>query len=1060
MFKLVGVNEQDGQKAFAILNTEDGQIEAITEKDMKIGLNYNLSIEGASLSEAGDIVFDTSLLFTEDDEDDYDTEYESEYEDDEEDEEDEEWYDDSSDEIDVQVERYARELTRICEKSPEELVNILTEVYEQSSDVVLIQGTSQEYGVVQFRTKYDEDEADYIWGIDNEWYDDLDEAIDDFIGYIDDSDGTDTYGDDTEDEEDDSEDYEDEYEEELSQEELDEINGEQWEEATNGAVYFDGEEYVYKTNKIILPPFNNGNFANPDRKFWGNVADFNFEDDDESDGLTGEDKKDLSVQSKLFTYLDEPKMQLLQKYFLYISQFVFELDRGNVALKPSKKADFDAVKAEGRDLSHQWYYAGFIDTAYRGTSVCPNCGVRLRYNAISSCCHMPVYRLDVERDGKKALVNDEGKALGVWKRTHNGQCIKCGSKCDCVRTKVGTRDIDRNSNDLICANCGEVVKQSNHYCTLNHQTRFIHLAWDITNSDMETFNGQVIDADINEIIESKDCIKFGLDCVADFFEIAKDSEAFKVLQKVQQTCIKDMTEMAEIYEQYNGDISEVNNSFIILDKLVPILQLKGVKYTFMKKNTYIPTRLLKLYIDMRKEGILIPRSMIQFIRDYLVDWDMTERKFSDGAKNFPYLKQSIGCIGGAKKGKSNSDCVDRVALVLEDGWKKPDELIKQWKEGYASSWEMPRNFVSRYLTAFFLYKICGYYQYDAEKYTDEGGRGKGHQKELDEFYTSLNFGTDGKFNSIEYTYEYVELLNQALPYLYFSDYSLDLAGKMRKLYMTKGYGTERDYSANIDRVVRHSYDSFIKEVIDAYDSTILEKIDKLEELFNYKRKRQIKLDNITYTLQDYMNDVKPLVDYLTEKAQNFGAFADSYIEEIIDKENEAILIRKQEEEQERQRELDKMRMEEELNKQTQTQLPQQQVSQPSNQPATTQKEVIEWLSNANLDNFKGEFALKILKSVKGKTSCSDKQFKYLVDLYEKASGNKYGGTVSGGKMDSAVPITDEDIKVIDYMLAHRDLLDERTLAIISSVKNYGKATDKQRKYVDDAIAKYKEVNGQ
>lgn len=479
-------------------------------------------------------------------------------------------------------------------------------------------------------------------------------------------------------------------------------------------------------------------------------------------------------------YLSASQKRLLQKYYMLISQYVFKLDFGSANLSGAKKEAFDAL---GRDASHQWVYAGLVDMGYKGTKYCPNCGAKLIAHGVSSCCRQPLVTFtkkigNIKNNRQWHFVGytDENGVEGTWRRTTNGNCKHCGGRCSVVTEAVGTKKLDRSKQGgMICDNCGIYVPQSHNYCTMNHSTRYVHIAWDISSAPLEeTLYGQLLTSDIEELIESGHAIKFGLECVADFFDIAKDSEAFKSLKHVQEICVKDMEEMLEIYatDEVEGKtgVADINASFVLLDNLRDKIKLACNKMVFLQKDPLLPVKILDIYKEMRESQMLVPSSLIRFIRDFLIDWTWGDERWR--ASSLAGGEMSMFNIFGRNMNKSLKDtCIgilDKTCTTVTMLFGKPknynlrellgrvtdmrfiklnirgrySSLNKSTSASISSEYRyiiggqlnddvflgtymntIVGDFLFTYISYLLVYKICGGYGYEesSKKYNLEGG---------------------------------------------------------------------------------------------------------------------------------------------------------------------------------------------------------------------------------------------------------------------------------------------------------------------------------------------------
>ena len=454
-------------------------------------------------------------------------------------------------------------------------------------------------------------------------------------------------------------------------------------------------------------------------------------EEDEVEKVAGGD----STESRLYEFLNDTQRNYLQEYYLYISKRIFNLERGVNDLTVKRKTDLDGV----RNTGGTWVYAGFIDMGYAGTSRCPYCGEILSKTSLSTCHNAPIVNL---RGGK---TDKKGKTkMRYVARTHNGLCSYpgCTSRCSVVTSTVGVRELDRSRQQgVICQSCGHNIPQSSHYCTFNDPVRLMHIAWDVSTSDLEqNFYGQFIDDGIEKLINSNNCIKFGLGCVAEFFDISKTSEAFIALRNVQNVCIKDMSQLEEEYNKGPAQGHRISCSFGFLDSIVDKLLIVASREALIKGDTALPYKLLVLYKQMRLAGMIIPKSFIQFIRDLLLDWDC--HKFVDG--NSKGRMGRIGSLYGTKltdKGKAQVN--ERVCLMLNGvvGARKDD--MYSWVVSAYPTHNLNKihKLLNSYTTAMLVYKICGYYAYNALTQTDEGGRSNdesgSHATSLRYFYREI-----------------------------------------------------------------------------------------------------------------------------------------------------------------------------------------------------------------------------------------------------------------------------------------------------------------------------------
>ena len=310
-----------------------------------------------------------------------------------------------------------------------------------------------------------------------------------------------------------------------------------------------------------------------------------------------EDNQDDSTLTKLQSLLNDDQNKLIRDYIFYLSRRAFELNKGEVSINDITKKKIDKLKDIKKGGT--WVYAGMVDYGYMGSSICPHCGSRMSNTAVSKCCNDIVFtnshKVRLLHDyinpstGEVVLVKGQIKAKSaikkilddnsitnfeegtdyerLYNRTYNGKCNSCGSTCACITRDAitSTKKNREKQHGIICSNCGKELVQQTHYTTFGDQVRYVHILWNIEDSDLETdFYGQLVNNSLEKVLESKKCIKFGLDNAANMLGIAKGSMAYQALQLAQKASIEDI---AEMYAQLSSTSYKINNtdSFSISD---------------------------------------------------------------------------------------------------------------------------------------------------------------------------------------------------------------------------------------------------------------------------------------------------------------------------------------------------------------------------------------------------------------------------------------------------------------------------------------------------------------
>ena len=695
-------------------------------------------------------------------------------------------------------------------------------------------------------------------------------------------------------------------------------------------------------------------------------------------------EQEESTESKLYSYLSEEQINALQEYYLYISERIFKLERGVSDLPVKRKADLSAI----RNTGHTWVYAGFVDMGYAGTSKCPHCGARLRNTALSACHHAPVVKIRAASRSKKK-VNDE--RAGTVERTFNGVCSapNCRAHCSVVTDTVGVRKIDRSRQvGIICEKCGNEVPQSSHYCTFNDPVRYMHIAWDTYSADLDqNFYGQFANEKIEALINSANTIKFGLECTAEFFDIAKDSNAFAALKDVQEVCKKDMALLEEEYAQGETHCQEIMNSFTILDSYIDKLTVFASKRLMLAGDDRLASRLFTVYKKLRKLGVVPPKSLIQYIRDFLVDWQT--HKFVD-SPNAGVLG-SVGTLYGARSNDRNA-CKERFAYTLDGLYGKrakvfADSIIAEDFDYVTDLMAIYNAFVDM-----FIYRICGYYAYDGVKWGDEGGKdrdkdGNGtHALALKAFRRGYAMRMPKDFT---FDHDYFGKLLDCFALL-------KEAEKYRKFQFIHGFVRGGEI-VEVESRTDNNYDRCLWEDSHPYarykDGVLKEAVKSLSRYNNRLRGT---------TIDEAYNKLSELVALFQQAEQEYP----EYERQVLEQETRGTAPEIE---------------------------------------CKTPREVLDWLFAQTFDDKiskESDLERQILETLRrsGKEP-TPKQFKYIVRFFERISGSTYKGEELEEK---GIENPDEMLKAVDYIVANRPSgVPAHTLAICETIAKSRKISPRQ-----------------
>lgn len=540
------------------------------------------------------------------------------------------------------------------------------------------------------------------------------------------------------------------------------------------------------------------------------------------------------------------------------------------------------------------------------------------------------------------------------------------------------------------------------YCTLGHPLRYMHLAWDVTTSDIETaFFGEDYNDDFEDAINSNNCIVFGIKCVADFFEV--DSECIQALQRAQRESLKDMAIMYQYYA--DGNAQEVSDSFKLLDEVMKVLRVNDGKKMLFDKDTKttIPFSLTSFYNQFRDLGMIPPKSLVQEIRDSLIGWKIHKFNPHIGNPDTIVLKSSLRGIFG----------------------KKYDNLLDWLVQPYSTTQYRANTFLYFYLWIYFTYEICGWYKYNADTNKDEGGASKIAKGELQGLYHAfqVRYFSDTIF-SMNFLKDMLGVFNEIVSY----DYRSDLWKSSRCMMGVDGFYTVDDSVARI-------------EVSDIYSvgTQIGEAYEYLSEFKDGLK--IIRFSRVSWT--DYKEKVQGYLKILKDNEQIYRQEAEAKVLKVCEEKN--AILRAERETERRIIEAEAQRQREREQEKTE-------------QAKTVRKlkplELVRELNLIDVDNKKlsnsAEFGKSVLQTcMRSGVEPTAKQCKYLKILAEEATGRKY--EVELPEMDANAL----DIKLFEKLeeeaRKHSDKLSQLQLDIIKSVKTSGKASPKQRYHLENAM---------
>lgn len=586
-------------------------------------------------------------------------------------------------------------------------------------------------------------------------------------------------------------------------------------------------------------------------------------------------------------------------------------------------------------------------------------------------------------------------------------------------------------------------RYAGYTCSLGHPLRYMHLAWDITVGDVETcFFGEDYNIDYESVINSNNCVIFGIKCIGDFFEV--DSDCIKSLQRAQRDSLKDMSILYELYSGNNVD--EIKNSFNLLDTIVEKIAHHDAKFKLVHLDTFeftIPASMVNLYKQFRDADLVPPKSLIQEIRSCMVGWSDGKHYFSNkwaGELRYPTDKFKVTLK--AVLGNKSNDFVNTL-----------------------SSYGTQRGYISRaddvfynYSYLMFAYECCGFYKYDAETNKDEGGRSKPVKYALSNLY---KYNTHNLFDDFEFSLNYLKTLFQFTSFL---------AGIQPKypISIYKGY----DYTTTEDLGYSYSFYS-LKSIIEDYEKETGQSIQDCIKQFDIVRRYfrdsfasssrrlmdlKLPMSNDKLVLASTKEGVESIINNFVKVYNDLESYVNDRNNKIIAEE----MSKKLEEEA---KAAEKKKEQEEAERKALE-------AQNKMADINTPKKVVDYLKTQDLSNLSKDFDFpkQVLDTlIRSGKEPSDKQFRHIKRLFEEVTKVKYSGVELGSER---VKLIDrDDIKnAIDWCKSNRTSeLDEKLIQalgknepsdkifdIFESIQKYGTISERQMKYALAAKQVYEE----
>lgn len=602
-------------------------------------------------------------------------------------------------------------------------------------------------------------------------------------------------------------------------------------------------------------------------------------------------------------------------------------------------------------------------------------------------------------------------------------------------------------------------------CTLGHRLRYMHIAWDITVGDIETtFFGENYNADYQAIIDSNECIIFGINCMGDFFEV--DEECIKSLKRAQADSLKDMQLMYKIMTTEN--VQAVMASFDLLDGVLKIVDRHDMKLKMLKDaEPTIPFSVVAFYHQFRSAGMVPPKSLVQEIRSCLVGWTDGRRYFSNkwtGMLRYP-----------------EESFYDRLKVIAK---KKNEGVVNKVKlRSHALRNSAYVNGIDKFVVycyLLFTYEICGYYKYTATKegFHDEGGYSKNavtypleslYRRSIHNIYEGMGFD----MQSLTVLFDLMRVAIEAEQKYGGSDSDYKLQyfsmGKMYEESFCDGnsYGITTRMRSIINGYCKVSGrdSNDVYRVINCMNDMVFGRLGTVSVLCD-KGLMRYHSDFKSCIVGNKLDIASVYATFVRLVSEFDTLYADmkTYASSVAQADQDAY-NKKQEEE-------NRLKEEQRKAQEAQAQQAQAQAQQAGVALPTTRLGVVQYLNAVGVSQVtdkKLDFAKQVLDTLtKNGKEPSPRQFQYLQPLYEAVAGVPYAGAdkapdkvdLSSRKdIQDAIAWVNADQRRAKAAADAQGVDDfQKLVSILGSIQRYGKISERQMKYAEQALAMYQSYN--
>lgn len=280
----------------------------------------------------------------------------------------------------------------------------------------------------------------------------------------------------------------------------------------------------------------------------------------------------------------------------------------------------------------------------------------------------------------------------------------------------------QGGQDWVYAGFIDMEYHGAEHCTFGHALRFLHFAWDVGYADLDTeFWGSDLGSinweHIDELIYSGHVIKFGIDCIGDFFDVPKEN-----LTKIKNMQTRSLAEMKHMYTIMSDPTRYANAmaSFSVFDDMVKIvLREASAQILTHRKVADIDYNLISFCNEFKKLGMLYPRSLVKAVQDIL-------------------LKRKTHSYNVAQN--LNTEVLIANLKRVQGVNTKNLQAAIEGTDARASIYGGSRGFIRNYVENYFLIQLAGIYAYNPYS-KDPRDRDEGMKNKASRAYFNSITGT-------------------------------------------------------------------------------------------------------------------------------------------------------------------------------------------------------------------------------------------------------------------------------------------------------------------------------